>query len=181
MQNLIFFNFYILGSKLKKKHQFLNKTNKSIVHFPIENYKSFKILNLIELLKQVKQLIRILFFLKKKKKTLLHLITNDSLFINILKNKKILNKKKLHSILYENEYFKNKPKIYATAFNFLKNNEKNYLNFFNKKIFILNNINNNNLNQDYGAYKMNANIEDWRKMIFFIILLKKFYAKNTKI
>jgi hypothetical protein len=49
---------------------------------------------------------------------------------------------------------------------------------FAEEIFIINYFNNiNNDFNDFGTYQFKSSVDDWKKLIFFFILIKKHYTK----
>lgn len=135
-------------------------------------------------LKNVKQFIRLLQFLRHQKKPLLYLNTNDNSFITV-SLPLISSKKKKVNVFFINQNL-NKFKITNKNYK-LKKTSAIYLylnsdsftpNFFRslflKNFFMIYSINSNKDINSLGFYKFFINLNEIKKIFFFSVLLNKY-------
>jgi hypothetical protein len=177
IKHLINYNFLFLDKKsdnatkysriVKEQIQFKSKTKKE----------GIQILEIEQLIKNLKQLTRTLQFIKKQKRHALYLDVDNSYIKQILnifvdKNKKILDRVKI-----ENIYRKTRLKLELNSIIRL-NKEVNPTKLFYKNYFVIHDINSKLEGNNFGTYKLFNNLNDWKKLIFFLMLIKKNYARN---
>lgn len=166
-----FFVETILSFKLENNRYFskkfvLKNTNKLDSYF----------LNILELIKNLKQIIRILQFIKKRNCLNLKFKKTFSLeFLSFLleKNKNIL--KKIYFNKKENINLHKSLQFYCFIdFTLNKELSKKLLN--NDK-FLIAEINTSFKNEDIGFYKLFNQFKNFQKIVFFSILLKNIFNK----
>ena len=140
----------------------------------------FSLLNFFELQKTLKQFIRILQFFKNCKSPLLLLNIKNKQFLKI-----------------SNFYFKTNQNILPITFksdilllknlslfallveeNSILDNQNSLKNLIESKIYIINQINSFIESQNNSFYKIFNTFENSKKLIFLLILFKKFYSKS---
>lgn len=165
---------------------FLNQScNKQLSHLNIHSkYKNLKLtsLNLFEMLKTLKQLIRSLKFLSNSKNKILHVWLKNNQYLYILDLF-------IHTIAGHID-FSIKNSLPRNSFNHLKtqslflldvplkNNKKTIKRIFNENIFLINKINLKLEKNNWGAYKVYNNLENFKKFLFLFILID--LVLNTK-
>jgi len=133
-------------------------------------------LNLLEAVKSIKQLIRMVQFLKKQKLPRLHILVENTQHYFLLKEF-LLNYPTKFSIDLQNNFFlKTKAKKDSTEmlFSFEQQNSisENRLlrRLLLKKIFLINKVNSRIEINNKGTYKIYNDLFDFKKIIFLIIL-----------
>lgn len=158
-----------LSPTLEKNRYFLKKFSVSNSN-KISNY----ILNLFELTKNLKQIIRVLLFIKKR--NILSLKFSDTYSADFLmflleKNKKILKK-----ICFNQKRVINlQNSIQAYCFLDHVVEDSNYKKLLENNKFLITEINAFLKNKDIGVYKIFNNLKNFQKIVFFAILLKNFF------
>lgn len=174
--SLINSDFLLLEKKnLIKKNRFL-KSNLKLLN---NKKSSFSLLNYFELIKTLKQFIRILQFFKNTKNPLLLLDFNNKQFskisdlffqkqnsilpIQLKKKASFLNKSSPFVLFLDKNFLKNKNAIKKLVYS---------------NVFIIVQINSfvNSLNS--SSYKIFNSFNTLKKLIFLIVLLKKVYTKK---
>lgn len=176
--SLINSDFLLLEKKnIIKRNRFL-KSNLKLLN---NKKNSFSVLNYFELIKTLKQFIRILQFFKNTKDPLLLLDFNNKQFLKVanlffkkhnfilpveLKKKASLFKRKSPFILFLDKVFLNK-----------KNTLKKLV---HSNIFIIIQINSfvNSLNS--SSYKIFNSFNTLKKLVFLMVLIKKIYIKKDE-
>lgn len=175
--SLINSDFLLLEKKNRIKSNRFLKSNLKLLN---NKKNAFSLLNYFELIKTLKQFIRILQFFKNTKDPLLFLDFNNKQFVKVAD----LFFKKHNNILpiqqKKNEaFFSKSPFILFLDKDFLNN--KNILKkLVYSNIFVIIQINSfvNNLNT--GSYKIFNNFNTLKKLIFLMVLIKKIYVKKVE-
>ena len=136
---------------------------------------SLSFLDPIESTKTIKQLIRLLQFLKKQKSNFLHIVVNNKQHLDLLNtffetskiNVPILIKESLPTnilpintlqmLMFLNEPINNKKTIFKRL--------------FDKNIFLVNKINSKLEKNNWGTYKIFNELNDFKKIIFLLIVI----------
>jgi len=175
--SLINSDFLLLEKKNKIKSNRFLKSNLKLLN---NKKNAFSLLNYFELIKTLKQFIRILQFFKNTKDPLLFLDFNNKQFVKVVD---LFFKKHNHILPIQqkkNEAFFSK----STFILFLDKNFLNNKNILKKlvysNIFVIIQINSfiNNLNT--GSYKIFNNFNTLKKLIFLMVLIKKIYVKKVE-
>lgn len=176
--SLINSDFFILEkSLLSKKNRFL-KSNLKLLNVKNE---SFSLLNYFELIKMLNQVVRIFQFYKNTKSPLLFLDFKNKQFLKIVElyleqNKNILPVEfKLNSCVS-----KNVSPFYILLDKMFNNNKNTTKRMIQRNILIFIKINSFFEKNNNNFYKIFNSFNTLKKFIFFLILLKKTYNKQTK-
>ena len=176
LNSLIDSDFLILEkASLNKNNRFL-KSNLKLLN---SKKKSFFLLNFFELIKMFHQMFRILQFFKNSKSPELFLNFKEENFIKVAHfyvkyNKNIL------PVKFKNNTssFKNLSS-FMILLNKIFNNKNDLKRLIDLNMLIFVQIN-SFVNKNNNIYKLFNNFDNYKKLIFFLIFLKKFYSKNTK-
>ena len=171
-------DFLILEKKNKlKKNRFL-KSNLKLLN---NKKNSFSLLNYFELLKTLKQFVRILQFFKNTKNPLLLMDFNNKQFLKI---SDLFFQK--HNFILPVEFKKNasfssqkSPFVLFLDKNFL-NNKNTLKKLFYANIFIIIQINSFVTNLNSSSYKIFNSFNTIKKLVFLMVLLKKIYIKKSE-
>jgi hypothetical protein len=176
--SLINSDFLLLEKRnIIKRNRFL-KSNLKLLN---NKKSSFSVLNYLELIKTLKQFIRILQFFKNTKDPILLLDFNNKQFSKVAD---LFFKK--HDFILPVE-FKKKGSLFKKKSPFVLFLDKNFLNNKNtlrklvySNIFIIIQINSfvNSLNS--SSYKIFNSFNTLKKLIFLMILIKKVYIKKDE-
>jgi hypothetical protein len=177
IEHLIDYNFLFIKTKLDEKKY--NRTIKKQIEFITKTKKeSVKILEIDQLVKNLKQLIRTFQFLKQNKRHNIHLDVSDIYIEKIIKmflnrNKKVLDKINLKNI-YKEKALKN------TLNCIIRLNTKSVTEkLLNKNYYLIHDINSTINRNNFGTYKIFNNLNEWKKLIFFFMIIKKNYKKKN--
>jgi hypothetical protein len=176
--SLINSDFLILEKNFNKKENRYLKSNLQLLN---KKKNLFSLLNYFELIKMLKQFIRILQFFKNSKNPLFFLDSNNKQFSKII----TLFTEKYDFILpiqlKKNSLFEKK------ASSFILSIDKNVLDYKNNikkliysNIFIIIQINSFLKTLNNGSYKIFNNFDTLKKLIFLLVLVKKIYIKKSK-
>lgn len=183
LKTLVLFNFYFLNSKinLSKIKNYETQFYKKKINLNFIKKKPVLILNLFEILKQIKQTIKILQYLNKKKNSKLEFYGENFFFTSILEKESFINNLKIKDIYFKKNLF-NQKLFFSIIFNLISTKKDVYLKYFSKNSLIINNLHKTIIKNNFGSYKIHSDfLSDWKKTVFLLLLLKKFYAKNTKV
>ena len=139
----------------------------------------FTYLSVLEYIKNIKQLIRLLQFLRNQRVSILYLESNNKIFEEILNSIKKKNSKIFlrffNLFLFKPKWLKDIekfPKLYIYANqNSFTNNYFKFL--FLNKFYIVNSVNSNYDKTNLGFYKFHNNLTEIKKIFFFLLILKK--------
>jgi len=176
--SLINSDFLILEKNYNKKENRYLKSNLKLLN---KKKNLFSLLNYFELIKMLKQFIRILQFFKNSKNPLFFLDSNNKQFSKIITFFTEKYDFILPIQLKKNSLFENK----ASAF--ILSVDKNVLDYKNNlkklvysNIFIIIQINSFLKNLNNGSYKIFNTFDTLKKLIFLLVLVKKIYIKKSK-
>ena len=152
---------------------------KSRVH-----YKTLQLvsLDLFEIVKSLKQLIRSLTFLSKSEQRFLHIWVEDKQYIRVLnlffdnnlKNLKVF----IKGALTQTQCKKTVNQLLLLLSMPLKNDIKLLKRVFQKDIFLVTKINSKLEKKNWGTYKIYNDLQNFKKFIFLIVILDLIF--NTK-
>lgn len=177
-------NFSLLKTeKFKQKNlKYLNSFTK--IHSN-ENSFSFFMLDFLQLIKSLKQYIRLIKFLSLKKKKHIYLCSefNNFFFIKLLLNKLLLTKyttlqaekqSKVSFIKIKKDHFDYSK--FLILLNLSLNSNKNNLDkLVSNNLFLITEINSNIKTKNDNLYKIFNEISDFKKLIFLLLLLEKHF------
>jgi hypothetical protein len=133
----------------------------------------------IETLKSIKQLIRLLQFFKKQNNKFLHILVENKQYAKIIES--FFFKKKLN-LSYSIKDSLNRETLPAITNQFLflltqplHNNKQLIKKIFDKHIFLVNKVNAKLETNNWGTYKIFNDLNDFKKLIFLLILLDKVF------
>jgi hypothetical protein len=176
LNSLIDSDFLILEKASPNKNNRFLKSNLKLLN---SKKKSFFLLNFFELIKMFHQMFRILQFFKNSKSPELFLNFKEENFIKVAHfyvkyNKNIL------PVKFKNNTssFKNLSS-FMILLNKIFNNKNDLKRLIDLNMLIFVQIN-SFVNKNNSIYKLFNNFDNYKKLIFFLIFLKKFYSKNTK-
>jgi len=180
LKSLIDSDFAIVSSSKNQNHL------KSKIK--INSLYNFNILNILELNKTLKQFSRLLLFLKQQKKTeyCIYILVEDK-YLNVLLTTifqdlaiklPIVISEALPIIKSDSEKINVMLILGNLSYNY-KEVVENKL-FFNK-IFLINKFNTKSENAFNGIYKIYNDINDFKKIIFLVVLMSKILNKNINI
>ena len=136
----------------------------------------------IEFIKNIKQFLRIVQFLKNQTKAKLYLETDNFIFkesLSIIENKNSkLSLEFVDSFLKSRDLGKNSYRIKRTTHLFLYLNQNFFTSsyfkqLFLRRLFLIQSINSKYSLSNLGFYKIYSHIDDPKTIFFFILLLKK--------
>jgi hypothetical protein len=176
LNSLIDSDFLILEKSSPNKNNRFLKSNLKLLN---SKKKSFFLLNFFELIKMFHQMFRILQFFKNSKSPELFLNFKEENFIKVAHfyvkyNKNIL------PVKFKNNTssFKNLSS-FMILLNKIFNNKNDLKRLIDLNMLIFVQIN-SFFTKNNNVYKLFNNFDNYKKLIFFLIFLKKFYSKNTK-
>jgi hypothetical protein len=164
--------FFLLSSNSKKS---------SSSTFGVSTSKSKVLLmELFELIKTLKQLIRTMQFLneQQQKKLMLHSSNKNTLgFLRLYLNELHLNQ----SVHLQSQFFKVNfnskfTQVLLLLEGFLKENPANFL---KKNISVIGKINSKSEPKNFGIYKVHNDISNYKKLAFIVALLHQIFEKNN--
>jgi hypothetical protein len=165
LKGLIDSDFLFLNKKVNKNLRSLKSTS-------VLNNSEISYLDSVETLKTVKQFVRLLQFLEKKDKKIFHIVVKNKQFVKIVESffkDKNFNFSIKDSINIQNTKIEDQILI---LFDQINNNSLLLKKLFDKNIFLINKINTKFEQNNWGAYKIFNNLDDFKKFIFFIILIE---------
>lgn len=178
IKNLVESDFFLIKSFIKENFSKSVKTS-----ITPNKFNTIVSLELFQLTKSLKQLIRILQFLNNKKEKHLYFDV-ESHQLNLI-NKLILELDLESIFTTRSEFFYKKDfkislkrrKIVRPAqllLTFKSTIPDNFLNrFIENNVFLINTINSINVQKNIGTYKMYNEFSDFKKLIFLIVLINK--------
>ena len=178
--SLINSDFLILEKFNYKKNSRFLKSNLKLLNSKKE---FFSLLNYFELIKTLKQFIRILQFFKNTKVPTLFLDFKNKQFLKITdlyikKNKTILPVEFKNNIFFKKNVSSFILFLDSTSF---INNKNTLKKLIYSNIFIISKINSLVETDNSSFYKIFNNFDTLKKLIFLMILFKKFYNNKTKV
>ena len=165
-----------------------NSYNKNIAYLQQEtvlnSQKKISALNILQLIKSIKQFIRTIQFLQKQKNPCLHIIVENKQHFFLLKQYFNDNPLKFSINLQNSFLLKKKNSLNSTQmiFSFEQeysiNNLKTLKRLFSDNIFLIQKINSRIETNNWGTYKIYNDLFDFKKIIFLIILLEQSLNAN---
>jgi hypothetical protein len=170
IKTLLFFDFFFLKKKYFKNNRYYNK----IIKLSIKNnvQRRYLVINSLELIKNIKQVIRLFQFFLKNKKNEINFNSenqNELNFFAFLKKQEEFNFK---NIVSQRQYSYNTFKSIKLniLFNVLKT-DKFYNKMFMNKTFLFLEFNAFLTKNDFGIYKIFSDFIDWKKLLFLFLLI----------
>ena len=171
--------FLLLKSLIDSDFLFLDQTSKkqfrSLKSLSRVDSLTIKSLDPLEVIKSVKQFIRILQFLKKQQKSFLHLWIENKQHLDLVDSflkssnlsiptsiKVTLSKESIPFDVTQMLLVLNQP---------LNNNKTLFKRLFDKNIFIVNKVNSRLEKNNWGTYKIYNDLNDFKKIIFLLVIL----------
>jgi len=176
LTSIINSDFLILDQPANKNLRHI----KSLVHYKTLNLSS---LDLFELVKSVKQLIRSLTFLSKSEQKFLHVWIENKQYIRILNLFFDNNLTNLNVFvkgsLTQTQCHKTVNQLLLLLTTPLKNDTKLLKRIFQKDIFLVTKINAKLEKKNWGAYKIYNDLQNFKKFIFLIVVLDLIFNTNN--
>lgn len=179
LKSLIDSDFAIISSSKNQNH-LKSKTK-------INSLYNFNILDILELNKTLKQFSRLLLFLKQQQKDSCIYILVEDKYLNVFLTTVFQGLALKLPIVVSETLPLIKPNDNKTnvmlVLGGLSYNYKNLIEnkLFLNKVFLINKFNTKSENDFNGVYKIYNDINDFKKIIFLVILMSKVLNKNTKI
>ena len=171
LKGIVDSDFLILNKNVNYNFRFL--TSRLNLNGIRVNY-----LDSLETIKTLKQFIRLLQHSQLESKNLIHLVLKNKQFVKIsesfFKNKSF-NIKTNSSLNIKDFSSENQILI---LFDYINNNQLILKKLFDKNIFLINKINTKFEQNNWGSYKIFNELDDFKKFIFFIILIELTLNKN---
>jgi hypothetical protein len=176
-KSLVNSEFLILSASCKQNDRKLDYKIISRAQNKVESS-----LDIFELVKSLKQLVRVLQFLKTFKKKQFIICSSNLNVLSFLD----LYKKELkfsESLILESNYKKVKSLTTLRSLLLLEdlpNSEESFSrNFFEKNILILTKVNAAFERNSYGTYKIYNEMSDYKKLMFLMVLIKKAFEEES--
>lgn len=176
LNSLIDSDFLILEKLSPNKNNRFLKSNLKLLNF---KKKSFFLLNFFELIKMFHQMFRILQFFKNSKSPELFLNFKEENFIKVAHFYVKSNKNILPVKFKNNTSSLKNLSSFMILLNKIFNNKNDLKRLIDLNMLIFVQIN-SFFTKNNNVYKLFNNFDNYKKLIFFLIFLKKFYSKNTK-
>jgi hypothetical protein len=178
--SLITSDFFLLDNNNVTKKNFYINQQFNTIKTPLQA------LNLCELVKSMKQFVRLLQFLKRKKITSLNIKLDDPNSYNLLKKLLVLYPLKSVIIKLKKTLTFASSSAFKLSFLLLLDQtasikEKNFIKrLYNNNIFLVTKINSNIESNNSSFYKIYNDLIDIKKTIFLMSLIKKIFSKSIK-
>lgn len=176
LNSLIDSDFLILEKLSPNKNNRFLKSNLKLLNF---KKKSFFLLNFFELIKMFHQMFRILQFFKNSKSPELFLNFKEENFVKVAHFYVKSNKNILPVKFKNNTSSLKNLSSFMILLNKIFNNKNDLKRLIDLNMLIFVQIN-SFFTKNNNVYKLFNNFDNYKKLIFFLIFLKKFYSKNTK-
>ena len=179
LKSIINSDFFILKKNISINNIYLDKK------MSITKNNVLSSLDLLEILKSLKQFIRLVQYVKKSNSFLHINIENKQQYLLL---KQFLTENNLDSIIKINNNFSldkrsislKKPKVFLILGSDTFMNKKQLFNKLNiEKIFIFLKVNTNIEYNNFGIYKIFNDLFDFKKIIFIILLINQILNKNV--
>lgn len=143
---------------------------------------TLRVLDIFELVKNLKQFIRIIQFLKRQNHKNMYVCSSNKQILGIL-NKYLEENDNKDFIKIQNNFAKIKKKLDSVQSLLvlqepLNSHHNVFKKLFEKNILIVNKINSISEQNNYGTYKMYNEIIDFKKLVFLIVLIKQTISTN---
>ena len=141
-----------------------------------------RVLDIFELIKNIKQFIRIVQFLKRQNSKNMYVCSSNKQILGIL-SKYLEENDTKDFIRIQNNFAKIKGKLDSVQSLLILEEPLNshhnvFKKLFEKNILIVNKINSISEQNNYGTYKMYNEIFDFKKLVFLIVLIKQTISIN---
>lgn len=177
MKSLLNSNYLLVEETSELNSRFINS------HYIVNKKQNIICLNIFELIKDLKQVIRILSFIKKQtllKKNLNFFVDDKNNSLKFLINEYCQANNSQHNFFFDiNSHNLNTSQIKEKAIhlgiiinNVILNNKTFIKNQFNRNIFLFLNFN-SVMNQNFVGYKVYNNINDYKKILFLLSFLRQ--------
>jgi hypothetical protein len=171
LKGIIESDFLFLNKRIKNKLRVLRSTSN------INNI-NISYIDSLETLKTVKQFVRILQFLNTKENKILHIVMKNKQFVKIAesffsaRNSDVIIKDStnLQNLKTENQLL--------LLFDHINNNSLVLKKLFDKNIYLINKVNTKIEQNNWGTYKIFNDLDDFKKFIFFVVLIELSLNKN---
>lgn len=176
LKSIIETDFALLTGNLKQNSRSLKLGVK------LKKDNTLQVLDVFELVKSLKQFVRIIQFLKRQNHKNMYVCSSNKQIVGIL-NKYLEENDNEDFIKIQNNFAKIKGKSdFIQSLLVLQeplNSHHNvFKKLFEKNILIVNKINSISERNSYGTYKMYNEIIDFKKLIFLIVLIKQTISIN---
>lgn len=143
---------------------------------------TLRVLDIFELIKNIKQFVRIIQFLKRQNHKDMYVCSSNKHALGIL-NKCLKGNSNQDFIQIQNNFAKIKGKLDSIQSLLvleepLNSHHNVFKKLFEKNILVVNKINSISEQNNYGTYKMYNEILDFKKLIFLIVLIKQTISIN---
>ena len=177
LKSLIESDFLLVDQKSKKDLRYIKSFNKT-------KDSSLLFLDPLETIKTVKQLIRLLQFLKKQNSSVLHLLVENKQYLELAETFfKPVQINSLPVLVKENlpsKSFSSNTLQLLIMLNFsLNNRETTFKRIFDKNIFLINKINAKFEKNNWGTYKIYNDLNDFKKLVFLLITIQQTVIKKN--
>ena len=177
LKSLIESDFLLVDQKSKKDLRYIKSFNKT-------KDSSLLFLDPLETVKTVKQLIRLLQFLKKQNSSVLHLLVENKQYLELAETFfKPVQINSLPVLVKENlpsKSFSSNTLQLLIMLNFsLNNRETTFKRIFDKNIFLINKINAKFEKNNWGTYKIYNDLNDFKKLVFLLITIQQTLIKKN--
>lgn len=177
LKSLIESDFLLVDQKSKKDLRYIKSFNKT-------KDSSLLFLDPLETIKTVKQLIRLLQFLKKQNSSVLHLLVENKQYLELAETFfKPVQINSLPVLVKENlpsKSFSRNTLQLLIMLNFsLNNRETTFKRIFDKNIFLINKINAKFEKNNWGTYKIYNDLNDFKKLVFLLITIQQTLIKKN--
>ena len=178
LKSIINSDFFILNKDISTTNIYLDK--KTLVN----KSKNLNSLNLFELLKSLKQFIRLIQFIKNKDNAFLYISIENKQHYFLFKQFLSLNKLDINVKVFNSfNQKKNSSLEHIKVFlilgsNLFINNKQLLKNLNVEKIFLFSRINTNLEQNNSGVYKIFNDLFDFKKIIFLILLINQVLKKK---
>ena len=172
INSIISSDFFLLN----KKSILNNHISKRV---QLKDSKMFESLELLQLLKSLKQFIRLLQFLNSQPASLLNISVENKQYLLLLKS--FFDNNLFKNIKIENSFSSTNKNTTQLALilgdSFLKN-ELLLKKCLVENIYLVHQINNKNNLNNFCTYKIFNNLDDFKKLIFLMVLISNLLKKN---
>ena len=176
LKSIIQSDFLFLDKKLKRSNRFLSGSTKLKLD-------SISYLNSIETLKTIKQFLRILQFLSSRDRKIIHIVLKNRQFVKIAEMALVSKNSDISYVVKDSVDLKNSEveDQLLILFDHINNNSLLLKKLFDKNIFLINKINTKIEKNNWGSYKIFNELDDFKKFIFFLVLIQLTFDKKNNL
>jgi hypothetical protein len=165
----------LLSSKTNNKRA--NSQPTSMALNTSERFSGAVSLDILTLIKSLKQTIRLFQFVKNDSKNCLQICTTNRQYLNLLNEyiskESFNNKATVKSVLTKNSLQQNASQLLLLLDEPLGNNNKIFKRLAEDKVYLISKINSKFEKNSWGTYKIYNDLSDFKKLIFLITLLRQ--------